>query len=54
MQAAALLNANPNPSRQQVRDAMNGVLCRCGTYLRIEAAVQSAAEEMRSSGDGGD
>ena len=50
MQAAALLAANPNPSREQVRDAMNGVLCRCGTYLRIETAVQIAAEEMRNGG----
>jgi len=48
MQAAALLASNPNPSREQVRDAMSGVLCRCGTYLRIESAVQLAAETMRN------
>ena len=48
MQAAALLASNPNPSREQVRDAMSGVLCRCGTYLRIESAVQRAAEVMRN------
>lgn len=47
MQAAALLASNPNPTREQVRDAMSGVLCRCGTYLRIESAVQRAAEIMR-------
>jgi len=50
MQAAALLAGNPNPDREQVRDAMNGVLCRCGTYLRIEAAVQRAAESIRDEG----
>ena len=47
MQAAALLRSNPSPSRQQVREAMNGVLCRCGTYLRIESAVQRAATLLR-------
>jgi aerobic-type carbon monoxide dehydrogenase small subunit (CoxS/CutS family) len=47
MHAAALLRSNPSPSRQQVRDAMNGVLCRCGTYLRIESAVQRAAALLR-------
>lgn len=50
MQAAALLASNPNPSREQVRQSMNGVLCRCGTYLRIEAAVQIAAEQIRNDG----
>jgi len=48
MQAVALLIENPNPSREQVRDAMNGVLCRCGTYLRIESAIQRAAESIRN------
>ena len=48
MQAAALLASNPNPNREQVRNAMSGVLCRCGTYLRIESAVQRAAEVMRN------
>jgi len=50
MQATALLASNPDPSREQVRDAMNGVLCRCGTYLRIESAVQRAAELLRKPG----
>jgi len=52
MQATALLASNPEPSREQVREAMNGVLCRCGTYVRIEAAVQRAAELMRRQGAG--
>jgi len=44
MQAAALLAGNPTPSDQQIDDAMSGVICRCGTYQRIRAAVRSAAE----------
>jgi len=44
MQAAALLAATPNPSDQQIDDAMSGVICRCGTYQRIRAAVRSAVE----------
>jgi len=43
MQAAALLAANPNPDQQQIDDAMSGVICRCGTYQRIRAAIASAA-----------
>jgi isoquinoline 1-oxidoreductase subunit alpha len=44
MTAAALLKANPTPSEQQVREAMNGNLCRCGTYLRIRKAVLLAVK----------
>ena len=43
MQAAALLAGNPEPSEQQIDDAMEGVICRCGTYQRIRAAIKSAA-----------
>jgi len=43
MQAAALLAENPNPGEQQIDDAMSGVICRCGTYQRIRAAIKSAA-----------
>ncbi|MBS1201034.1 MAG: (2Fe-2S)-binding protein [Proteobacteria bacterium] len=43
----ALLERNPRPSRDEVREAMDHVLCRCGTYLRIESAVQRAAELMK-------
>jgi len=50
MQAAALLAANPDPTREQIREGMNGVLCRCGTYVRIESAVQRAAALMRKEG----
>jgi isoquinoline 1-oxidoreductase alpha subunit len=43
MQAVALLETNPNPSREEIKSYMNGVLCRCGTYLRILRAVEKAA-----------
>jgi len=43
MQAAALLKRNPQPTQDEVIQAMSGVLCRCGTYQRIRAAIKSAA-----------
>ena len=43
MSAAALLAKNPNPSDAQIDAAMNGNLCRCGTYLRIRQAIHKAA-----------
>ncbi|MEZ4829089.1 MAG: (2Fe-2S)-binding protein [Bacteroidia bacterium] len=43
MSAVALLNANPNPSDAEIEAAMNGNICRCGTYTRIKAAIKSAA-----------
>ena len=43
MQAVALLENNPNPSREEIKRYMNGVLCRCGTYLRILEAIELAA-----------
>ena len=46
MQAAALLRQTPKPTGQQITDAMSGNICRCGTYLRIRAAIKSAAEAM--------
>lgn len=50
MEAVALLQSNPAPGRDEVRAALNGVLCRCGTYLRVESAVQRAAELLRAEG----
>lgn len=43
MSAAALLKKNPNPSDEQIETAMQGNICRCGTYLRIKAAIKTAA-----------
>jgi isoquinoline 1-oxidoreductase alpha subunit len=44
MSAAALLAKTPRPTDRDIDTAMNGNLCRCGTYLRIRAAVHKAAE----------
>ncbi len=46
MQAAALLSQNASPTDEEIYDAMNGNLCRCGTYPRIKAAVKAAAKAM--------
>jgi len=46
MTAAAFLRDNPNPTEEQIAAAMHGVLCRCGTYTRIIAAVKTAAGMM--------
>ena len=46
MQAAALLRQTPKPTDEQITDAMSGNICRCGAYLRIRAAIKSAAETM--------
>jgi isoquinoline 1-oxidoreductase alpha subunit len=43
MTAAALLKRNPNPTDADIEDAMHGNICRCATYLRIRAAVRTAA-----------
>ncbi len=43
MSAAALLAQNPNPSDEEINQAMSGNLCRCGTYLRIRHAIRRAA-----------
>lgn len=44
MSAAALLARNPNPSDEDINAAMHGNLCRCGTYVRIRAAIHRASE----------
>jgi isoquinoline 1-oxidoreductase alpha subunit len=46
MQAAALLAENPDPTDQDIDDAMYGNLCRCGTYPRSRAAIQAAADAL--------
>jgi isoquinoline 1-oxidoreductase alpha subunit len=44
MTAAALLEENSNPSDEEIKAAMHGNICRCGTYNRIRAAVKTAAK----------
>ncbi len=46
MQAAALLEKNNNPTREEILNHMNGNLCRCGTYMRIFNAIESASKEI--------
>jgi len=47
MAAAALIEQNPSPSDADIDAAMNGNICRCGTYPRIRAAVKRAGEIKR-------
>jgi len=59
MSAAALLAAKPSPTDHDIDTAMNGNVCRCGTYLRIRAAIHKAAAMSRgehppTSTSGGD
>ena len=46
MTAASLLKKNNNPSDEDIDQAMAGNLCRCGTYLRIKAAIKTAASNL--------
>jgi nicotinate dehydrogenase subunit A len=47
MAAAALLDSNPNPTEAELRAALKGNLCRCGTHHRILRAIRRAAQEMK-------
>jgi len=49
MSATALLRQTPNPTDAQIDAAMQGNICRCGTYLRIRAAIKSAAKSLSGS-----
>jgi len=49
MSAAALLKEHPNPTDAQIDAAMDGNICRCGTYLRIREAIHKAATDRRPS-----
>jgi aerobic-type carbon monoxide dehydrogenase small subunit (CoxS/CutS family) len=46
VKASELLSKNPRPTEAQIRSAMNGHLCRCGSYPRILKAIQRAAQTM--------
>jgi len=45
MTATAFLEKNPNPDREEIREAMHGNICRCASYTRIENAVAKAAKK---------
>ena len=49
MQAASLLDTNPEPSDQDIDIVMSGNLCRCGTYPRIREAVKTAALKLKEA-----
>jgi len=49
MQAASLLQSNPQPSDQQIDEYMSGNLCRCMTYVRIREAIHAAASNMQAA-----
>ena len=49
MAAAALLTKNSKPSDADIDEAMKGNICRCGTYVRVRAAIKTAAAEMRGA-----
>jgi len=46
MGAVALLKANPKPSDSDIEQSLGGNICRCGTYVRIRAAVKDAADRL--------
>jgi aerobic-type carbon monoxide dehydrogenase small subunit (CoxS/CutS family) len=50
MNAKALLDRNPNPTDAQIRDGMNGALCRCMTYYRVQSAIKRAAVLLKAEG----
>jgi aerobic-type carbon monoxide dehydrogenase small subunit (CoxS/CutS family) len=51
MTAKALLDRNPNPSDAEIRAAMEGALCRCMTYYRVQAAIRRAARNSKPAGE---
>ena len=44
--AVSLLNANPTPTNAEIDEHMSGNMCRCGTYVRIRAAIHGAAKQL--------
>jgi aerobic-type carbon monoxide dehydrogenase small subunit (CoxS/CutS family) len=51
MSAKGLLNENPDPSEDEIKHALSGNLCRCGTYPAVMRAVLNAAAEMKKTGE---
>lgn len=51
LQARALLDRNPDPTDAEIRAAMDGVLCRCMTYYRIQAAIKRAARATMANAE---
>ena len=51
MTAKAFLDRNPNPSDAEIRTAMDGALCRCMTYYRVQAAIKRVVQGTKAAGD---
>ncbi|HVO15002.1 MAG TPA: (2Fe-2S)-binding protein [Alphaproteobacteria bacterium] len=54
MQAASLLKDRPKPTDDDIDSLMSGNICRCGTYVRIRAAIKMASGQAVATGKGGD
>jgi isoquinoline 1-oxidoreductase subunit alpha len=52
MQTASLLDENPNPKADEIIDAMDDVICRCGTYARMIRGIETAIQIMGKEGKG--
>jgi isoquinoline 1-oxidoreductase alpha subunit len=50
LQTVDFLSRNPNPTEEQINDAMDNVICRCGTHPRIKKAIRMAAEMTARQG----
>lgn len=50
--AKALLDRNPTPNDAEIREAMDGALCRCMTYFRVQAAIKRVVRGPRAAGEG--
>ena len=48
LSAKALLDRNPSPTRQEIREAISGNLCRCTGYYKIVNAIEIAAEDLKN------
>ena len=51
MSAKALLDHNSNPTREEIKEALGGNICRCTGYVKIEEAVLAAAARLREGGE---
>jgi aerobic-type carbon monoxide dehydrogenase small subunit (CoxS/CutS family) len=52
MTAKALLDRNPHPSDAEIREAMDGALCRCMTFYRVQAAIRRVVRSSKATGEG--
>ena len=53
MRAKAMLDKNPHPTDAQIRETMNGAICRCMTYYRVQTAIKRAAKAIAEASPAG-